>query len=144
MKTLTANTSCSCTAERILAGVFAQRPTGVALLGVRSQFGVGYNPVGAIIGMVGAVLSVFGWWFALRGHVAESRRRMGVAAIGGLIFAVLGFIVGFVGPMIFAPDANQGPLLGIFITGPLGFVVGSIVGWLYARWDTRRRDIVNS
>jgi hypothetical protein len=26
--------------------------------------------------------------------------------------------------MVFKPEANQGPLLGIFITGPLGFVVG--------------------
>jgi hypothetical protein len=33
---------------------------------------------------------------------------------------------GFLGPMILAPEANQGPLLGIFITGPLGLVVGAI------------------
>ena len=30
--------------------------------------------------------------------------------------------------MIFTPDANQGPLLGLLITGPLGCVVGAIVG----------------
>ncbi len=30
--------------------------------------------------------------------------------------------------MIWAPDANQGPLLGIFITGPLGTVAGAIGG----------------
>lgn len=29
-------------------------------------------------------------------------------------------LIGFVGPLIFTPDANQGPLLGIFITGPIG------------------------
>jgi hypothetical protein len=44
-------------------------------------------------------------------------------AIGGVSFAV-----GFFGPMIVAPGANQGPLLGILITGPLGLVVGSVVG----------------
>jgi hypothetical protein len=32
------------------------------------------------------------------------------------------------GPMILKPDANQGPLLGTFITGPTGFVVGLIYG----------------
>jgi len=26
--------------------------------------------------------------------------------------------------MLIAPGANQGPLLGIFITGPLGFLAG--------------------
>jgi hypothetical protein len=36
--------------------------------------------------------------------------------------------------MIFAPEANQGPLLGIFITGPLGGIVGALVGW----WRNRR------
>jgi hypothetical protein len=46
----------------------------------------------------------------------------------GMILGIIGFVGGFVGPLIFTPDANQGPLLGIFITGPLGFVVGLIVG----------------
>jgi hypothetical protein len=33
---------------------------------------------------------------------------------------MIGFIGGYVGPVILAPEANQGLLLGIFITGPLG------------------------
>lgn len=45
--------------------------------------------------------------------------------VGGVSFAA-----GFFGPMILAPDANQGPLLGIFITGPLGLVAGFGVGVL--------------
>jgi hypothetical protein len=48
----------------------------------------------------------------------------------GAIVGAIGFICGFVGPVIFTPDANQGPLLGIFITGPLGFVVGLVVGFV--------------
>lgn len=46
----------------------------------------------------------------------------------GLILGIIGFVGGFVGPLIFTPEANQGPLLGIFITGPLGFVLGLVVG----------------
>lgn len=42
----------------------------------------------------------------------------------------LGFVVGFFGPMILVPDANQGPMLGIFITGPLGFVLGILFFFL--------------
>lgn len=45
----------------------------------------------------------------------------------------LGFVLGFFGPIIFAPEANQGPLLGIFITGPLGFFAG--LAWsLWREW----------
>ena len=51
---------------------------------------------------------------------------------GALIVGAIGFVAGFFGPLILAPDANQGPLLGIFITGPLGAVVGAIGGLVYA------------
>lgn len=55
----------------------------------------------------------------------------GALALGGL-----GFVLGFFGPMIFAPEANQGPMLGIFITGPGGAVLGAIAGWV--AWLRRR------
>jgi hypothetical protein len=45
-----------------------------------------------------------------------------------LIVGGLGFAAGFFGPMILKPEANQGPMLGIFITGPIGFLVGLIYG----------------
>ncbi|ESY71163.1 hypothetical protein X742_01675 [Mesorhizobium sp. LNHC232B00] len=45
---------------------------------------------------------------------------------------------GFVGPIIFTPDANQGPLLGIFITGPLGLVVGLVVRFVLSLRPSRR------
>jgi hypothetical protein len=56
---------------------------------------------------------------------------------GALTVGAVGFVGGFFGPMIFAPDANQGPLLGLFITGPLGFVLGGVAGLVYGL--TRRR-----
>ncbi|HET9887520.1 MAG TPA: hypothetical protein VFR10_08405 [bacterium] len=46
----------------------------------------------------------------------------------GFVVGCVSFSVGFFGPIIWAPDANQGPLLGIFITGPLGFVAGCLLG----------------
>lgn len=57
---------------------------------------------------------------------------MGAAVLGGI-----GFCGGFIGPLIFTPDANQGPLLGIFITGPAGFALGGVggLGW----WWMKRR-----
>jgi len=64
---------------------------------------------------------------------------------GGLLYSALGgalvvggvsFAAGFFGPMIFTPEANQGPLLGLLITGPLGFVIGGVGGLV---WGLRRR-----
>jgi hypothetical protein len=49
----------------------------------------------------------------------------------GIIVGGVCFLAGFIGPIIFMPDANQGPLLGIFITGPLGFIFGLILGIVF-------------
>jgi energy-converting hydrogenase Eha subunit B len=57
--------------------------------------------------------------------------------LGAVLLGGLGFIGGFFGPMIFAPEANQGPLLGIFITGPLGFVLGGLIGAIVGWWRNR-------
>jgi len=56
--------------------------------------------------------------------------------IGGFVIGGISFFAGFFGPMISAPGANQGPLLGLFITGPIGFVVGLIAGGIY--WKIKR------
>lgn len=45
-----------------------------------------------------------------------------------VVLGIAGFLAGFMGPMILAPEANQGPLLGILITGPTGALLGSILG----------------
>ncbi len=45
-----------------------------------------------------------------------------------LVLGLVGFVCGFIGPMVFSPDANQGPMLGIFITGPGGALLGAILG----------------
>jgi len=57
-------------------------------------------------------------------------------AVGALVTGGVGFAAGFFGPILLTPGANQGPLLGIFITGPLGFVLGAVGGGVY--WRARR------
>lgn len=49
-----------------------------------------------------------------------------------LALGLTGFLSGFVGPMILDPDANQGPLVGILITGPGGVLAGLVLGVLFA------------
>jgi hypothetical protein len=55
----------------------------------------------------------------------------------GLFVGTISFLAGFVGPTILAPEANQGPLLGIIYTGPIGTLVGLLWGFLRAM---RRRS----
>jgi hypothetical protein len=45
-----------------------------------------------------------------------------------LALGVTGFASGFLGPIALNPSANQGPLLGLFITGPIGALIGLAVG----------------
>jgi hypothetical protein len=46
----------------------------------------------------------------------------------GLIVGALGFCLGFFGPMLLDPTSGNGPLLGIFITGPVGGLIGALAG----------------
>lgn len=48
-----------------------------------------------------------------------------------LSLGVVGGAAGFFGPMILNPEANQGPLLGILISGPGGAVAGALLGRLF-------------
>ncbi|MCI0331120.1 MAG: hypothetical protein L0196_09305 [candidate division Zixibacteria bacterium] len=56
---------------------------------------------------------------------------------GAFVTGGVGFCAGFFGPLIFTPEANQGPLLGLLITGPLGFLVGGVGGFVY--WTVKRK-----
>lgn len=54
--------------------------------------------------------------------------------LGGCLLGAVGFVAGFAGPLYFH-SGDQGPLLGIFFTGPASFVLGLAVGAIvtYAR-----------
>ena len=63
------------------------------------------------------------------------RSRVGLWSVA---LGVTGFVCGFFGPIVLNPSANQGPLLGILITGPGGAVLGAILGALTARLNLRQ------
>jgi len=46
----------------------------------------------------------------------------------GVTVGVIGFCLGFFLPMLIDPTSGNGPMLGIFITGPGGFIVGLLIG----------------
>ena len=62
----------------------------------------------------------------------ENLNMLKGGCLGAVIVGGIGFSLGFFGPLIFTPEANQGPLLGILITGPLGAVAGAIGGAIVA------------
>lgn len=71
-------------------------------------------------------------WFTWK-LVSGEKTGVVIAVIGGaLILGGLCFTVGFLGPMAFAKDTSQGPLIGIFIAAPLGVILGAIGGYVYA------------
>lgn len=49
-----------------------------------------------------------------------------------IVLGFAGFAAGFFGPIILDPSANEGPLVGILITGPSGAVLGALL-WTIAR-----------
>jgi hypothetical protein len=103
-------------------GVLAH--TGLALCGLEPPgymalvLGVAGTLVGGTVGVClsspsGRLRSIARWCVGTAG------------VVGGVAF-----LAGFVGPILLRPDSPQGPLLGIFITGPLGTVAGAVVGAL--------------
>jgi len=119
--------------QRIAAGIVALPLTAYVLLVIRNQLRSGLDLIGCVFGAGVAAVAVFCWWFAFRTRSAPpaSRTRMQSALRTGCVLGFVGFVSGFFGPMVFSPQSNQGPLLGMFITGPFGFVLGAIIGWLY-------------
>lgn len=59
---------------------------------------------------------------------------------GALAGGSVGFLLGFFGPILVSPSSHQGPLLGIFFTGPAGFVLGGIYAGIVRRlkWTPRK------
>jgi hypothetical protein len=72
------------------------------------------------------------WWAVLGSGEATTRARIRAAWRSGWALGAVGLISGFFGPLVIRPDANLGPLLGIMVTGPLGFVLG-VFGGVIAR-----------
>ena len=61
---------------------------------------------------------------------ADSKSRLPIV-VWGFALGAVGFVAGFFGPIELNPDANQGPLVGIFITGPGGLLGGFVLGAIF-------------
>jgi len=79
--------------------------------------------------VIGVVVGLYVW----RTSASISHGPVSFAGVGAVVLGGLGCLVDFLGPMLLVPDGNQGPLLGIFITGPAGAVIGAAGGWFFGR-----------
>ncbi|MEX2352684.1 MAG: multidrug ABC transporter permease [Gammaproteobacteria bacterium] len=80
---------------------------------------------------VSVPVALFAGWYTWYSQQGEKKGVITAVVSGAVVVGSIAFAAGFFGPMIFAPGANQGPLLGIFITGPLGLIVGAVGGLIY-------------
>jgi hypothetical protein len=101
----------------------------VWLLTLLMPFG-GQEWLGSLVALAASIYVARQVW---QGTAGDSTSVAVMAGLGAVILGGVGFVAGFFGPMIFAPGANQGPMLGLFITGPAGVVIGAITGAMYAR-----------
>jgi hypothetical protein len=76
-------------------------------------------------------------WYVWRHTAFHQASLVSSIVVGALTAGGIGFSAGFFGPILFTPESNQGPLLGIFLTGPLGFLLGAVGGGIY--WFARGR-----
>ncbi len=103
-----------------LVGFLASLNLGFLGIDVSGWPTIGFGIVGAIGGwIVGSFL-----------QSPSTRGRMVArwCATTAIALGVIAFLIGFVGPILLRPDLPQGPLLGIFCTGPLGALAGAILG----------------
>jgi Na+/H+ antiporter NhaA len=84
-----------------------------------------------IANIVSLICAVGVGWFVWVKLGSAPQGLISSTLIGSVCLGGIGFCVGFFGPIIFSSDSNQGPLLGILFTGPLGFILGGIAGVLY-------------
>jgi hypothetical protein len=87
--------------------------------------GSGWVAVG--LGLLGAIGGgVMGYF--LQGPVGRARTVAWWCATMAVSLGGVAFLMGFAGLILLHPELPQGPLLGIFCTGPLGALAGAIGG----------------
>ena len=87
--------------------------------------GSGWVAIG--LGILGAIAGcVVG--FLLQRPAGRARTVARWCATMAVALGVVAFLIGFVGPIVLRPDLPQGPMQGIFCTGPLGALAGAILG----------------
>src|SRR5258706_12440885 len=111
---------------RGIVAVFAVLCSIIALPTLVQLFRFRVTAAGALFELAFAAAAAAG----CANHQIDSGLRVRAAAKWGSSSAPSDSWVASSGLLSLLRNPNQGPMLGIFITGPLGFVVGAIFGLL--------------
>jgi hypothetical protein len=132
------STSSSDKISRILVGLVAVVCSVYALAVLRNEFSNGFDMLGLMLGLGVGTAAWLAWWFVLSAYRPEKWLLFKYTVVCALLCGGAAFATGFFGPMIFSPQSNQGPFLGIFVTGPLGLTVGAVLGWVFGLVKCRK------
>jgi hypothetical protein len=118
---------------------FAAAALGLAaiLLAVTSMVRAGSDVFAVMIQALLLTGAAFLLWFAALGNQSSERTKLARTLQIGAVVGGIALVAGFFGPLLFSPGSNQGPLLGIFITGPAGFVLGCIGGLVWTKFFSK-------
>jgi hypothetical protein len=110
-----------------LAGLVLGFGLGIFAAGGLPMLGINLSPpqtwaFASVVALCGGILGVL----LQRPGRGQTVARWCLGA--GLAVGGISFLAGFAGPIVFHPELPQGPLLGIFVTGPLGFLAGAVLG----------------
>src|SRR5271170_826125 len=84
--------------------------------------------------LCGIAAAIYTWIVS----ASASKDLVRCAVLTAFIVGGITFLAGFIGPIIFYPGSNQGPLLGFLFTGPIGFVAGALGGAAYGSVRAKR------
>jgi hypothetical protein len=126
------------TVLRGIAGIIALPFIWIAFTAVYGQLRGQISVWGMIVASASICASIIFTSFAVRGHVSTARTHIWRSLVGALVLGGLGFVVGyFYTDLTGGPENPQEPMLGIFITGPLGFAIGGFAGFLWSQFHAR-------
>ena len=74
------------------------------------------------------IIAAAGWSVAVHIERAPSRILIVPAFRWAVGIGVPAFVLGYVTPLLFHFGGNLGPLFGVFLTGPVGALVGAVIG----------------
>lgn len=63
-----------------------------------------------------------------RSYDVGGRTTVLLSLAGAVVLGAIGFVAGFWYPGLFRSHGNLAPLVGVFVTGPIGVVCGALVG----------------
>lgn len=118
---------------RVVAALCGLICLSIAFLGGMNVVAGSWLFAGTVVGAF--AVAALSFWFAGSAHAGVANVQWRRSVRMALIVGTISLLAGYVGPLILYPDNNLGPLIGIFGSGPAGFAIGALGGFIGARLD---------